>query len=409
MRSRLFFCWGLLLLSRIAVAATFGDDIDFLRKHTDVILLRTGKDRASQIAIVPAWQGRVMTSTVAAATGPSFGWVNRELIASGKLQPHINVFGGEDRLWLGPEGSQYSIYFAPGVKFERDNWYVPAPLDTLPFRTVSHSDDRALFRAEFALRNYSGTQFQVAIEREIRLLDQRAAWKRLGKKPARHVSLVAYESINTLINAGREPWREGTGLLSIWILGMLNASPSTTVVVPIRSGSESELGSKATPYEAYGSQPPERLRLTDQAVFFRGDAQFRGKIGIGPKRSLGMLGSYDAANHALTLVQFNQPQGLDEYVNSSWGPQEHPFGGDVINSYNDGPPAPGAKPFGHFYELESSSPAATLGHGERLEHTHRTFHLTGPDDELDAVARAVLGVSLEQIKDALPVEGVPSH
>jgi hypothetical protein len=28
---------------------------------------------------------------------------------------------------------------------------------------------------------------------------------------------------------------------------------------------------------------------------------------------------------------------------------------------------------------------------------HRTFHLEGPENELDAVARAALGVSLEEI------------
>jgi len=37
------------------------------------------------------------------AHGFSFGWINRELIASGKAMPHINPYGGEERLWLGPE------------------------------------------------------------------------------------------------------------------------------------------------------------------------------------------------------------------------------------------------------------------------------------------------------------------
>ena len=51
-------------------------------------------------------------------TGASFGWINRQLIASGKLLPHMNAFGGEDRFWMGPEGGQFSIFFAPGVKFD---------------------------------------------------------------------------------------------------------------------------------------------------------------------------------------------------------------------------------------------------------------------------------------------------
>ena len=28
---------------------------------------------------------------------------------------HVNVFGGEDRFWLGPEGGQYSIFFVKGT------------------------------------------------------------------------------------------------------------------------------------------------------------------------------------------------------------------------------------------------------------------------------------------------------
>lgn len=96
-----------LLMAGMAAAEIYAesssDDVAFLREHTPVIVLsdRTG---SSKVALAPAWQGRVMTSTAAGDQGFSCGWINRELIASGKLLPHINVFGGEDRFWLGPEG-----------------------------------------------------------------------------------------------------------------------------------------------------------------------------------------------------------------------------------------------------------------------------------------------------------------
>jgi hypothetical protein len=57
---------------------------------------------------------------------------------------------------------------------------------------------------------------------------------------------------------------------------------------------------------------------------------------------------------------------------------------------------------GPFYELESSSPAAALAPGKSLHHVHRTIHLSGDEKELDAVARAMLGVNLKQIAAALP-------
>jgi hypothetical protein len=92
-------------------AATFGDDTAFLEKHGGIIVL-SDKQGMAKVAVSPAWEGRVMTSTAGDDDGISFGWINRDLIASGKILPHINTFGGEDRFWLGPEGGQFSVFFA---------------------------------------------------------------------------------------------------------------------------------------------------------------------------------------------------------------------------------------------------------------------------------------------------------
>jgi hypothetical protein len=382
-----------------ASAANFGDDVAFLKGHTDLIVLSDAMG-LGKVAVVPAWQGRVMTSTASGDKGLSFGWINRELIASRKIQQHINVFGGEDRFWLGPEGGQFSIFFAKGAKFELADWYTPAPIDTQPFHVVRQSSSQALFTSKFPLTNYSGTQFEVAVTREVRLLDNAAAWKHLQVRPAQNVSLVAYETDNKVTNVGQNAWKKETGLLSIWILGMFNPSPSATIVVPIQSGPEDELGVKVTS-DYFGSIPAERLVVKDNVLFFAADGKFRSKIGINPKRSKAVLGSYDADNRVLTIAQFSQPAGVTDYVNSLWKLQDNPYGGDAANSYNDGPPEPGAKPLGPFYELESSSPAAALAPGASLAHVHRTLHLVGPEAALNPVAQAVLGVSLAEITSAL--------
>jgi hypothetical protein len=382
-----------------ARAGSFGEDVAFLKKHTDLILL-SDKEGAAQVALSAAWQGRVMTSTADGEAGLSFGWINRELIASGKVQPHINVFGGEDRFWLGPEGGQFSIFFAKGAKFEFADWQTPAAIDTLPFKVASTAPDRAAFAAAFALTNYSGTRFDLAVHREVRLLGAAAAWEQLKLKPARNVSLVAFETDNKITNAGQSPWKKETGLLSIWILGMYNPSPSATVVVPINSGSEAKLGVKVTS-GYFGTVPPDRLVVKDKVIYFSADGKYRSKIGINSKRSTAVLGSYDADNKVLTIVQFTQPAGVTDYVNSLWKLQDNPYGGDAANSYNDGPPAPGAKPLGPFFELESSSPAAALAPGASLSHIHRTIHLRGPEPALNRVARATLGVSIADIKNGL--------
>jgi hypothetical protein len=403
MKSRIFgpvfSTLGILSAFTPMYAGDFGDDYAFLASHTSLVVL-SNKTGQAKLLVAPAWQGRVMTSTASGDSGASFGWINRELIGSGKLQPHINVFGGEDRFWLGPEGGQFSIFFAKGAKFELSDWFTPAPIDTLPFELVKHSRSSARFRASFELTNYSGTRFQVEVDRTVKLLSAKAAAKAIDRKIAKDVRLVAYESVNRIRNAGSSAWEKQSGLLSVWILGMFNPSPATTIVVPIRRGSESELGPKVTS-DYFGSVPADRLVVKDDAIFFSGDGQYRSKIGINPKRSRGVLGSYDAANKVLTIVQFSQPEGATDYVNSLWKLQEHPFAGDAANSYNDGPPTPGAKPLGPFYELESSSPAVALEPGGTLTHTHRTMHLTGSERSLDKVARDVFSVSLDEVKGAL--------
>ncbi len=381
-----------------ASAASFGDDAGFLKSHTQVIVL-SDKEGLAKVAVAPAWQGRVMTSTAGGDAGASFGWINREFIAAGKLVPHMNAFGGEDRFWMGPEGGQFSIYFPKGAKFEFADWQTPAAFDSLPFEVVSQTPDQARFSAKFALTNYSGTRFEVAVNRAVRLLDSGTAWRELGLQPAPDVRLVAYETDNKISNAGKNAWKKKTGLLSIWILGMFNPSPSATIVAPINAGPESKLGVKVTS-DYFGAVPPQRLVVKDNVVFLCADGKFRSKIGLNPKRSKGVLGAYDPDSKVLTIAQFSQPAGVTDYVNSLWKLQDHPYGGDAANSYNDGPPTPGAKPMGPFFELESSSPAAALAPGKSLSHVHRTIHLSGPEPALDGVARATLGVSLAEIKDA---------
>ena len=381
------------------LAADFGGDVAFLKQHTEVVLLQS-KDGKAKVALVPAWQGRVMTSTSGGDSGLSYGWLNRELIASGKTVPHINVFGGEDRFWLGPEGGQYSIFFSKGAAFDLEHWFTPAAIDTVAYPVKSKSATKAAFQTRFGLTNYSGTTFDLQVDREVRLLTEAQARKHLGLKKGGSLELVAFETDNKVTNLGKQAWKKDTGLLSIWILGMFNPSASATIVVPIRGGSEAQLGKKVTS-DYFGEVPSDRLKVTEDTVFFSADGQYRSKIGISPRRSKAVLGSYDAANKALTILQFSQPAGVTDYVNSLWKLQDNPYGGDASNAYNDGPPSPGAKPLGPFYELESSSPAAALAPGKSLSHVHRTIHARGSESELDPVARELLGVSLQEIKAAL--------
>jgi hypothetical protein len=251
------------------------------------------------------------------------------------------------------------------------------------------------------LENYSRTIFNLRVDREIRVLERSEALEALGITPAKAVKIVAFESNNTMTNTGTKAWEKETGLLSIWVLGMFNPSLATTVVVPFNVGTEDELG--PTVNDAYfGKVPANRLVVKDGVLFFSGDGQYRSKIGLSPQRARPIVGSYDAVNKVLTIVQYNKPQTAVDYVNSMWEVQAEPYKGDVVNSYNDGPSEPGAKPLGPFYELETSSPAAALKPGGAISHIHRTYHLQGSEADLDTIAKATLGVTIAEIKSALP-------
>ena len=379
---------------------TFADDLALLKKHTDVVVLSDkagGPGASALVAVVPSMQGRVMTSSAEGPGGLSFGWINRSLVDSGKTLEHFNPFGGEDRFWLGPEGGQFSIYFAKGVPFDLDHWYVPADFDTRPFAVVAKTGRSIHCRRQMTVTNYSGTRFDVLVDREVRLLAPAAAWKALGVPAAAGVRMVAYESVNRITNTGKEAWKKETGLLSVWILGMFTPSPTMTIVVPIHGGPESERGLPVKD-DYFGKVPADRLIVKNNVVFFSADGKCRSKIGFNPRRAKGVEGSYDATNRVLTLVQYTLPAGVTDYVNSMWALQKDPYGGDAANCYNDGPPAPGKKPMGPFCELESSSPAAALEPGKSLEHVHRTVHLVGDEKALDPIARAALGVGIEEIK-----------
>lgn len=390
-------CTGSRTSSTAVNAGAFAEDVAFLRHHTEIVVL--GEPAGSQVVVAPAYQGRVMTSTTGGADGPSFGWIGRSAIASGRRQPHMNVFGGEDRFWLGPEGGQFALYFKQGDPFDVDHWEVPEAFDWGAWAMDARSPSSVQFHKRMTLANYSGASFDVDVERTVRLLTPEETAPLVGTAVTAPVRMVAFESSNTIRNAGDSGWQTGSGLISVWILGQFTPSGKTTIVLPIAGGDPAAAGPAVN--DAYfGKVPDSRLRVTDRAVFFKGDGQYRSKIGLSPLRALPLAGSYDAGSRVLTLVQYTRPSNAREYVNSMWEIQREPYQGDAVNSYNDGPTAPGKPPLGPFYELETSSPALALAPGGRYTHVHRTFHFSGPDADLDRIARATLKVGLADIEDA---------
>lgn len=379
---------------------TFADEVRFLRDHTDSLVVLGADPGGPRVVVVGDYQARVMVSSPRGDAGACHGWINHDLIASGARAPQINAYGGEDRFWLGPEGGQFSIFFPPGTDYSFAQWQTPAAIDSEAYTLVGSDANSARFTHDASLTNVSGTRFEVRIDREIALLDEAAVAGAIGGPfPGRGVvRAVGFESRNRITNTGPVAWTRETGLLSIWIPGMFRPGARTTVVIPFRRGPEDTLGPVVN--DAYfGTIPAERLVRGGGVLFFRADARHRGKLGLTPSRAVPVAGSWAPEAGVLTVVQHSVPAvPTTEYVNSMWEPQDAPFAGDVLNSYNDGPTTPGGEAIGGFYEIETSSPALALRPGESGAHIHRTMHFTGATGGLDEIARRVLGAGLEEIE-----------
>ncbi len=394
----------------------YASDLEFLKSHIKsmdksrqntalIELFDSSAADGPRVAVSPAWQGRVMTSTARGPSGTSFGWLNRPLIETGKPDLVFNNYGGEDRFWIAPEAGQFALFFAPGAEQKLPQWITPPGLNEGEFETSGPSDDnRAVrMRRQLQLVNASSTRFHLEVDRQVRLLDRGAVASLLGESTARAIgdaglAWVGFSSESTITNRG-PAWNQDTGLLALWMLGQFKPGPRTVIVLPYQGGPAGQ-GQSVVNTAYFQALPDDRLKVTDQAVLFLGDGNYRSKIGLAPARARPVIGAIDLAGGILTLVHYSLPADAasQSYVDNLWNlPQANPYSGDAVNSYNDGPAEPGADSLGGFFELETLSPTRELASGASLSHTHTTIHVEGDLAQLKAVARAALGIDLDEV------------
>lgn len=378
----------LILLSCSIEETAFQKDLAFLQQYDSVIILSKGE---SKVVVSARYQARVFTSTP--GDGASYGWINYPVFDAAP-DPHMNAYGGENRIWLGPEGGPFSLFFPGGFIMDFANWRIPPAFDTEPWELIQHNDTIAVMEKDIDLVNYAGTELSINASRKIKILGRSEITKMLGINYDKDVSVVAYLTDNAIVNTGRQAWTDSTGMPCIWILDMFPPSGQTTIVIPYTNrGRGSPVN---TSY--FGEISRDRIRYDQGVVFFKGDGQRRSKLGILPASAKNLAGSYDPGRKKLTIVVFDLDPAA-RYLNQEWNTREPAFSGDAVYAYNDGPLEDG-RILGPFYELESVSPAAFLQPGETLNHRHSVFHFSGDESGLDSISRKTLGVSLEQIRNA---------
>ena len=370
----------------------FGNDIAFLDKNADCVVIGEGD---SFIAISPKLQGRVMTSTLEGKDGYSLGWVNRKLIASGESESHRNLFGGEDRFWVGPEGTDFSVFFPANSLFVGENWKIPAGLTSEPWKLTAHSDKQIRVEKELSFANMKNQRFKAEVLREISYISKENATKILNLEVPDSVKCVAYQSLNKITNKGDKPWSLENGIISVSAMSCFHANKSTYGFVPYNEGDK--LGNIIT--DTY-NEPigTDRLSIFPSFVRMRLDGTKIAEINMSPRRSKGILGTYDAERNILTIVTYIQPSTPRKYLPANWRRTNDIFDGDSVRLFNSGSRKEGDFDSPRFYETATYSPALALEPEKSHIHVQRVFHFKGSEYELGAIAYKLLGVSMKTLR-----------
>lgn len=375
----------LMTQSVTALEQTFDQDLARLNKHFSPIVLT---DQKRSIAILTELQGRIMNATVGDKSNASIGWIDRDHLDQDKVKSS-SLAGGIDRLWFGPDGGKFSVFFEPGVETAPENIRPPQAITNDPFELKTKTGNSATFEKQLTLTNHLGFKFDAEVTRKISIFNQNEVEEKLGIDIPDHLNWVGYGSENTVQNTSKTAWTAENGLFSIWTLGMFEAT--ATVVIPLTKPLK-----RATNYFVPPSD--QQVNIVGNTLFYKADADFMNKIGVPPEYTMPVMGSYNEKRKLLTLVLFSITPD-SKYVNAVWDWQAPPLEGEIINIFNDGIQENGER-FGPFYEMETSSMALSLLPGQRHSHTHQTFHFIGDDEHLNTITEDLLQTSIEEIKNA---------
>lgn len=371
-------------------APNFAADLTFLQKWDQQLIVLSASGGEAKLIVSPKYQGKVFTSTAEGQEGKSFGWINYKAFDQA-IDPHMNAYGGEDRLWLGPEGGPFSLFFAPKKEMVFDHWRTPAAIDTESWALVSSSTKSVRLAKDMELQNYAGTQFKINVNRQVEILERKEIEGMLSIVLGDKVKSVGFKTTNSLRNTGDFTWDKKTGAPCIWNLDMFTPTPETVILIPYKEEAEGKVAT--TDY--FGEIQSDRIAMEKGVLYFKADGLSRGKLGIPPHRAKPIAGSYAVDEGVLTITLFDVANTAT-YLNQEWTTKKDPFLGDAMNAYNDGPLADGTQ-MGPFYEIESVSPAAFIPPNEQIVHNHSVFHFTGDKTELNTIAEKVLGTSLARV------------
>lgn len=379
---------------------TFGEAVQLLQDMKNEIIILRGDREEKQVLVSPQMVGRVMVSTMHGLRGDILGWVNRPAVEAGPNDPNFNNYGGEERIWLGPDGTQRGLFFKD-TDFTWESFRIPQPMSVQPFETLGVSADgkSVAMRTRWEPHNLMGTAFRVEIRRTVSILEACPYANEFGAD----VDFVGFQSDNTVINVSDRPILRETGPLTVWLLGHYLPHKRCIVIVPFQPGPEAKLGpplrDEFVKFFCIGSKVPANLRwYGNDYALIKADCATRCKFGIGRPRAIGRSGSMDLDTNELVIVDNDFYPEMD-YATNYWRKADDLFDGDAVNICIDGPAGEEgpvfSEPDNMAYEIENVSPALFLHPGQSYVSRARTFRLRGKQEAIDAICRRFLRAERE--------------
>lgn len=343
----------------------YRDSFTFLKLHTDVVELAEDHGEG-RVLVAPDLAGRIMTSTAKGFDGESLGWINRPAIVSSQADafPHA---GGEQWLCLNGEASRES-----------------------PFEVVDLTESSVRLGRRLTLAGPQDAPLGAAVERSVRLLPRDQLRTILGAAPPRGMTLMGYETRDTLMPGAPSPQQDPAPDWSLTLVHCFGGADDAAVLLPY-GGDESDGPVPVRPAGQQNDVPGDRLCVTDACVLFRGDGRRGGRIGIGPSRTCGRIGRIDLSLGVLTVISFDVTPDA-RYARAAPPGATDPWQAPVAAaSCNHGG---GAE---RFYTLETAAPVHVPARDGMRGHTQTTIHCQGSEKMLDALLQSLFRVGIRDV------------
>ena len=237
------------------------------------------------MAVCPDLQGRVMTSSARGAGGPELRLDQPRLHRSRTAGRSSTTTAARIASGSAPKAASIGLYFPPGKPFDVRRTG-RRRMRCRKARGTSRTQKPAsvTFKKSMTLTNWSDTPFTVDVTRTAELVSRADAQEApRPRRPGEGRWLRRVRDEEPHRERGQGAWKKDKGLVSIWILAMFAPVPDARVIVPFETGPDVEGPIVNDAY--FGKVPADRLEVRARAGFlvFKCDGKHRSKIGLGPR------------------------------------------------------------------------------------------------------------------------------